>query len=95
MPLILRDQHGVVLIVNNKHDERWYSRGDVQSLTLSYGSNVSCSSGLNISDCNFLTSDAKTTSAGAVESMQFALMEITACPPFLRKWCALSATIRA
>ena len=33
-----------------------------------------CSRGLNLLSCSFLTSDAKTTSAGAVESMQEALI---------------------
>jgi hypothetical protein len=58
-------------------------------------SKVSCSKGLNISVCSLLTSLANTTSAGASESIQLALIEMTACPPFLRKWCALIATIRA
>ncbi len=58
-------------------------------------SSVNCSSGLNISPCKTFTCDANTTSAGDVESMQLALMEITACPPFLRKCCAFRATIRA
>lgn len=42
-----------------------------------------------------LTSLAKTCAAGAVESIQFALMEMTIAPPFLRKWWALRAMIRA
>lgn len=42
-----------------------------------------------------LTSLANTWAAGAVESIQLALMEMTMAPPFLRKWCALRAMIRA
>ena len=61
----------------------------------SYGSSVSCSLGLKLSLWSFLTSAAKTASAGAVESMHDALIEMTAWPPFLRKWCALRATMRA
>lgn len=56
---------------------------------------MSCSWGLIISSCIFLTSAAKTTSAGAVESMQLALIETTMWPLFFRKWCALRPTIRA
>ena len=77
----------------------------------SYGSNVICSLGFSFSLCNFFTSSAKTASGAAVESIQLAwieihrndssqslfltLIEITKLPLFFRKWCALSATIRA
>ena len=44
----------------------------------SYGSSVICSSGLNISARNALTSLSKTASGATVESIQFALIEITA-----------------
>jgi hypothetical protein len=43
----------------------------------SYGSSVICSSGLNISARNALTSLSKTASGATVESIQFALIEIT------------------
>ena len=49
--------------------------------SLSYGSRVTCSSGLKPLAFSTLTSLANTSAAGAVESMQFALMEITKCPP--------------
>ncbi len=77
-----------------RNSRRWY-RATRIAWSRSYGSSVSCSRGLNISPCSFFTSAANTWAAGAVESMQFALIEITACPPFFRNWCALSATIRA
>jgi hypothetical protein len=60
----------------------------------SYGSNVNCSIGFIFSFFIFSTSDANTAAAGAVESMQLALMEITKWPPFLRKLWALRPTIR-
>lgn len=61
----------------------------------SYGSNVICSWGFSLSACNFLTSAAKTASGWAVESIQDALMEMTKWPPFFRKYCEFSDTIRA
>ena len=51
--------------------------------------------GLNCSACSFCTSLAKTCSAGAVESMQLALTEMTVWPSFLRNMWELIATIRA
>lgn len=45
-----------------------------------------CSSGLNLDCCSFFTSAAKTASAGAVESMQEALIEMTQWPPLRKKW---------
>lgn len=41
--------------------------------------------GFKFSSCSFFTSLANTASAGAVESIQLALIDITKCPPFLRK----------
>ena len=49
-------------------------------------SSTHCSSGLNLDCCSFFTSAAKTASAGAVESMQDALIEMTQWPPLRRKW---------
>lgn len=54
-----------------------------------------CSLGLSCNSCNFLTSLAKTASGGAVESIQDALIEITKCPAFFKKYCAFTPTIRA
>lgn len=45
------------------------------------------------SSWSFLTSLANTTSAGATESIQLALIDITKYPSVLRKYCALSANI--
>lgn len=45
--------------------------------------------------CSLFTSAAKTTSAGATESIQFALMDITACPPCFRNCSAFTPTMRA
>jgi hypothetical protein len=47
----------------------------------------------DISSWSFLTSLANTTSAGAVESIQLALIDITKYPSVLRKCWALSAKI--
>lgn len=63
----------------------------VQVLT----SKVNCSLGLIISNCIFLTSAAKTASAGAVESIQLALTEIKTWPSCFKKWWAFKPTIRA
>ena len=60
----------------------------------SYGSSVTCSCGLKLSFLSLFTSDAKTASGAAVESTHDALMEMTKCPPTLRKYEALRATIR-
>lgn len=55
---------------------RWYCATSM-AWSRSYGSKVSCSRGRNISPWSFFTSEANTASAGAVESMHDALMEIT------------------
>jgi hypothetical protein len=94
------DDHGVVTC-----EARWREAIEVSIVSpagerakrnvRSYGSSVSCSWGLMFSSTMRLTSEAKTASAGAVESMQLALIETTTWPPFFRKWWALRATIRA
>jgi len=50
------------------------------------GSLITCSC------CSFLTSRANTASAGTVESMQFALMEMMKLPPVFRVERILLAT---
>ena len=62
--------------------------------SFSYGSNDSYSSGVNPSSFNTYTSLSNTTAGALVESIQFALIEMTKCPPFFKKYLQFKLNIR-